>query len=556
MFNLCAIRPFLKLVMAIVVLLSSSVTLISASSLAQNVPVSQDGTAPPEQNIATIDEEKKVFGDWIFGGEFANQSFIGFNPDYAISAGDSISLKLWGGFEYQGSLTVDPQGNIFVPKVGPVTVLGVKNRDLNVFVGDAVKQIFRKNVGVYASLGGAEPVKVFVTGFVKQPGLFAGHASDSVLFFLDQAGGIDPMRGSFLDVKVLRAGKEYRSVNLYDFILSGTLPVFQLADGDTIMVNPVQSQVGVLGDVQNARLFEFEGETIKTKVLLNMAGVYPQATHARISRNNRSKTEVEYLSLEQVAELDIARGDVLEIMSDKNKGTISVRVEGEHNSPQEFVLPYGARLGDLLSRVDYGVNAQPEAIQLMRKSVQRRQKETLEAQLRALENSVLTARSNTSKEAELREREAALILQWVERARKIEPDGMVSLAGSLSRDEILLEPGDVIRIPRTSNLIMVHGDVLFPSAMAYQEGSTIAGYIEQAGGFTQSSRNSNVLVLHRDGTFRKVSRGDLNSRRLGVAPGDEIFVLPRVATKHVQIASDIINIFYQLALSAGVVLRL
>jgi len=521
----------------------------------QSLPVAQDGAAAPEVTTKTINKGN-AFGSWLFGGEFGNQSFVGFSPSYTISVGDKVSLRLFGGYDFEGDLIVDVQGNIFVPKVGPVKLLGVANRDVNQVVSDAVRQVFRKNVGVYANLGGAEPVKVFVTGFVKQAGLFAGHSSDSVLFFLDLAGGIDSARGSFLDVQVLREGKLYKSINLYDFILSGNIPHFQLTDGDTIVVTPVNAQVGVSGDVQNKNLFEFEGEAMNAADLLAIARPQPQATHFRISRNNRTKTEVEYLPLGRASDVMVYAGDVLEIMSDKSRGTISVRVEGEHDSPQEFVMPYGARLGDLLARVRMGTNAQPAAIQLMRKSVQLRQKEMLDAQLRALESSVLTARSNTKSEAELRRAEAELILQWVERARKIEPRGLVSLAGASSRDDILLEPGDVVRIPRTSNLVMVHGDVLFPSAMAFQNERTIGDYIDLAGGFTQAKRNTNVLLLRRDGTFKKIKRGDLGSRRMSIDPGDEIFVLPRVATKHIQIATDIINVFYQLALSAGVVLRL
>jgi len=521
----------------------------------QSAPVAQDGAAVPDVMAKTINKGD-AFGSWLFGGEFANQSFVGFSPSYTISVGDKVSLRLFGGYDFEGDLIVDVQGNIFVPKVGPVKLLGVANRDVNQVVSDAVRQVFRKNVGVYANLGGAEPVKVFVTGFVKQAGLFAGHSSDSVLFFLDLAGGIDSTRGSFLDVQVLRQGKVFKSVNLYDFILSGDIPHFQLTDGDTIVVSPVNAQVGISGDVQNENLFEFKGEAINATDLLAIARPQPQATHFRINRNNRAKTEVEYLPLGEADGVMLYAGDVLEIMSDKTKGTISVRVEGEHNSPQEFVMPYGARLGDLLSRVRMGENAQPAAIQLMRKSVQLRQKEMLNAQLRALESSVLTARSNTKSEAELRKAEAELILQWVERARAVEPRGLVSLAGASSRNDILLEPGDVVRIPRTSNLVMVHGDVLFPSAMAFQDERTIGDYIDLAGGFTQAKRNTNVLLLRRDGTFEKIKRSSLDSKRMSIDPGDEIFVLPRVATKHIQIATDIINVFYQLALSAGVVLRL
>ncbi|UTW60038.1 polysaccharide biosynthesis/export family protein [Kordiimonas sp. SCSIO 12603] len=522
---------------------------VAAAQVAQSVePI-------PEEKVETI-EDRSAFGSFIFGGKFKEQSFVGFNPDYVVSTGDRVLLQLWGGFEFQGDFTVDAQGNIFVPKVGPVKLLGVRNADVNKVVSDAVKRVFRKNVNVYANLGGAEPVKVLVTGFVKQPGLFAGHASDSVLYFLDQAGGIDPARGSFLNVKVLRNGNEHRAVNIYDFILTGQLPIFQLNDGDTIVVTPVLSQAGVYGDVQNENLFEFHGPSVRADHLLALARPFPQATHVRISRNNRAKKEVEYIPLTDLTGVEIYRGDVLEVMSDKSQGTISVRIEGEHVGAQELVLPYGATMGDVLNQITFGPNAQPEAIQLLRESVKVRQKETLEAQLRALESSVLTARSKTAAEADLRQREAELILQWVERARKIEPNGQVSLAGSSLRDDILMEPGDIVRIPRRSKLVMVHGDVLFPNAMAYRNKGTVQDYINLAGGFTQSRSAANVLLLHRDGTFTKLKKSQFNSKSLVIQPGDEIFVLPKVQTKSFQLASDLINVFYQLALSAGVVLRL
>ncbi|WP_262694528.1 polysaccharide biosynthesis/export family protein [Kordiimonas aquimaris] len=554
MFNLRRMKKYAGILAAVFL----GQAIVSFAATAQTASAAQDATPQisTDETVNTIDQNDAPFGAWIFGGEFANQSFIGFNPTYEISTGDKISLQLWGGYDFAGELTVDAQGNIFVPKVGPVAVIGVQNKDLNVVVSEAVKRVFRKNVGVYANLGAAEPVKVFVTGFVQQPGLYAGHASDSVLFFLDKAGGIDPQRGSFLNVRVLRGGQEYKSINLYDFILSGSLSQFQIADGDTVIVSPVLSQAGVFGGVQNKNLFEFEGATVKLSTLLDMARPYAQSTHVRISRNNSQKIEVQYMRIEDAIDLDVLPGDVVDVTSDKNQGTISVRVEGEHTGAQELVVPYGATLGELLSQVRFGPNAQKDAVQLLRESVKQRQKETLQAQLRALEASVLTARSKTAAEADLRQREAELILQWVERARDVETKGQVSLAGSASADDILLEQGDIIRIPRTSNLVMVHGDVLFPSAMAYQGDQTARHYIEQAGGFTQSASAANVLLLHRDGSFRRLSKREVGNGNVILKPGDEIFVLPRVQTKSFQLAQDIITIFYQLALSAGVVLRL
>ena len=513
-------------------------------------------TAPAEQTVTVIEEENPVFGQQIFTGAFAQQSFVGFNPDYSISTGDRILLNMWGSVETAIELVVDAQGNVFIPQIGPVAVRGVLNKDLNEHVTKAVATTFTKNVGVYASLAAAEPVKVFVTGFVKKPGLYAGHASDSVLYFLDSAGGVDKAKGSYIDIEVLRNGETLKQINLYDFLMEGRLPLFQIADGDTVIVKPSKSRVGVFGEVQNSYLFEFDGPNVKIDDLLSLARPAAQATHVRINNNSSEKLEVIYLPIAEALSRTVNAGDVLELTSDKGQGTISVRVEGENTNGKEFVLNYGSDLGDLLGRLDMGADAQKEAIQLFRETVKLRQKEMLMSQLRALEQSVLTAQSNTIEEAQLRTQEAQLVLQWVERAKAVEPLGQVNLGASSTREEILLEAGDIVRIPRTSKLIMVHGEVLFPSAMTYEGGMTVEDYIVKSGGFTQGAGKANVLLLHRDGTFEKITSGRLDSTRIAVLPGDEIFVLPKVATKNFQLAKDIIQILFSLALSAGVVVRL
>ena len=42
-----------------------------------------------------------VFGRSLFQGKFAAESFKGFNPDYLISVGDQIDIKLWGAIDLQ-----------------------------------------------------------------------------------------------------------------------------------------------------------------------------------------------------------------------------------------------------------------------------------------------------------------------------------------------------------------------------------------------------------------------------------------------------------------------
>jgi protein involved in polysaccharide export with SLBB domain len=174
-----------------------------------------------------------VFGSQIFTGRFGTETFAGFNPDYQIAVGDRISVRLWGAFTFEAVQAVDVKGNIFIPNVGPLNVLGLRNADLNRQLETQLKRTFRSNVGVYATLEAAQPVKVYVTGFVRAPGLYGGLSSDSVLYYLDRAGGIDPDRGSYLQVDVMRAGKPRARFNLYDFLLNGTIAPLQLQRGAT-----------------------------------------------------------------------------------------------------------------------------------------------------------------------------------------------------------------------------------------------------------------------------------------------------------------------------------
>ncbi len=165
-----------------------------------------------------------VFGAQLFSGAFAKEGAPQFNPDYLIATGDTLQVRLWGAFDFDAPLVVDPQGNIFLPNVGPIPVRGVRNVELQAVVEAAVRRVYKSNVNSYASLAAAQPVRVFVSGFVQRPGLYAGTSMDSLLHYLDQAGGIDAERGTFLAVQVQRNGQMRASVNLYDFLLQGHMP--------------------------------------------------------------------------------------------------------------------------------------------------------------------------------------------------------------------------------------------------------------------------------------------------------------------------------------------
>ncbi len=526
---------------------------LDISAQERNLPPNQ---AEQPQVVQTKPDRAGVFGEWLFDGKFAGKSFTGFNPNYLINVGDTIVLKLWGAFEFEAPLTVDVQGNIFVPRVGPINVQNVRNEDLNRVVEDRIKSIYRENVGIYASLAAAQQVKVFVSGNVKSPGLYEGFSGDSALHFLDKAGGIAAERGSYLDVRLLRGGRVHQQVNLYDFLLNGRMPNIQFRDGDTLFVAPLKNTANFTGLVKNPYRLEFVSRDLPLHEALDIVGVLPNATHVRVTRNQGAERNVEYFSIDQADAIDLQSGDEVTVLADKTVGTIIVQVEGEHLGLAEYVLPYGAKLGDLVRKIQKSPQSDVDNIQLYRKSLAERQKFMLEQSLRALENNVLSARSETLGEAGLRTQEAQLVLQFVERAKKVQPRGQVVLAQTADKMDVSLEDGDRIRVPKKSNLVSVHGEVYFPSAFIYENNLSPEDYIDKAGGFSQKANKSRVLIMHQNGSVEQYQANALFNNSGPLVAGDEILIMPEVDFKTFQFTKDLVEVIYQIAVSAGVILRI
>jgi protein involved in polysaccharide export with SLBB domain len=510
--------------------------------------------APLRAYVNPALQASDVFGANLFTGSFARQGAVQFNSDYLIATGDRVQVRLWGGFGFDNELVVDPQGNIFLPNVGPVKVMGVANRDLQRVVETAVRRVYRANVFTYASLAAAQPVRIFVGGNVARPGLYDGTSMDSLLHYLDQAGGIDPDRGSFLAVEVKRGEQVRATVNLYDFLLEGRIPLLQLSDGDMIFVPARGNTVLVNGLAQHPKRFEFTAAQLTVGDIMRLARPKAQATHVRVTRSTGTVRSVEYYPLAESANVVVGNGDEVAFAADKKSGTIAVRVEGEHDSAQEYVLPYGARLGDLMKQIVMNDRSEPESVQLFRDSVKERQKEMLATSLRNLEVALLTARSGSSDEARLRKDEAELTLQWIDRAKQVAPLGQVVISHASARDDLLLENGDIIRIPKKDGLVLVSGEVLFPNAVAWGKQLDLQDYIDRAGGFTQNADNARIVVARRDGSFEQSDADSMSQR--DVKPGDQVLVLPKVDEKRRQFWKDMTQIIYQIAVSAKVVFGL
>jgi protein involved in polysaccharide export with SLBB domain len=490
------------------------------------------------------------FGANLFHGGFSNDREDGLNPDYIVQPGDSVSVRIWGATSFNEQLSVDPQGNIFIPTVGPIQVAGTSNSDLNARVSSSVATVFTDNVKVYTSLDGSQPVAVFVTGFVSNPGRFAGIPSNSALHFIDRAGGVNAQQGSYRDISVLRNGDTIATLDLYAFLLEGKMPAVQFKDGDTIVVGARGNTVEVTGDVSNSAIFELASASISGSDLMRMALLEPSVGFVGVSGIRGGKPSSSYVPLAEFAQMQLQNGDSVHFRIDQHDEVIVVEVEGAHRGPSRFAVPRNTRLRELLDYIEIDPElSDAQSVSLKRKNIANRQKAALEESLQRLEARYLTASSQTDQESVIRAQEAALIGQFVQRARRVEPNGRLVVANNGEIANVILQSGDTISIPNFSESVLLSGEVLVSQAMLYTKGLTALDYIKRSGGFTSQALTDRIVLVHANG---EVSSG----KNPVVRAGDEIIVLPKVPVKNLQIASTIVDILYKIAVAASVAVSL
>lgn len=522
-------------------------TMFSPSGLERRV-----GTYGPVVDSDKNKNQQEIppFGADLFKGGFRGPMGSGLNPDYEIRPGDRVVLRVWGAVEINGIFPVDAKGNIFIPYVGPVHVAGVEKRNLKARIKAAIHEVFTDNVSVYTSLQGVQPVAVFVTGYVEKPGRYAGPPNASLLYFLDQASGIEENTGSYRHIRIMRDGQTIATVDLYDFLLHGKLPDIKFQTGDTIVVEARGPVVTVTGDVAHPYRYELYKKGRTGKALLKLVQLDPSVTHALLYGVREQGAISAYMPLSEFKDSVLQAGDRIYFSSDQHPHSIVVQIEGSYKGPSRYVVPEDTTLRQLLHNI--AVNPELAAVNnifIRRESVARRQRKALRASLRRLQMSYLSASSGTVEEARIRVKEAKLIQKFVQQALKMEPSGVLVVAHNGEIQNIRLQDGDEIVIPEESHTVLIVGEVLMPRAMIYMEGMDAHDYIQRVGGFTDRADEDSILIVRQSGAIVPASEAD-------VRPGDKIMVLPEAPTKNLQLASTLTEIIYQIAVSTAAVLSI
>lgn len=527
--------------------------LVLASLLAAPLPLrAQEAPRAPAAAAAATSESTgpQPFGATLFTGSYAAQRETGLNPDYRILPGDRVMVNAWGAVTINEVLTVDTQGNLFLPGVGPVPVAGVRNDQLTHTVRTAMQRLYRGTFDVYTNLLTASPVAVFVTGGVLRPGRYAGIPSDSVLVYLDQAGGVDPDTGSYRHVTVLRGGQPIAELDLYDFLIRGQLATPQFEDGDVVLVGRRGPTVEVHPNGLAPVLVELIGPEASGADVLGVVVPGPRVDSVTVRGAREGLPTVRTFAVESFGTIRLRDGDVVAFRQDLQPDYVVVRLEGEFLGPAEIAVRRGTRLLDLLNyvRVDPEL-ANTAAVSLRRRSVQRQQRQSLQDSLDRLERAVLLAQSDTQGEAAIRRQEAEMVRAFVAEARQVSPLGVVVTSTGGRQVNVLLEDGDVIVVPTRTNVVRVVGEVMISQAVMFRPDLRVDDYVRMAGGYTDRANGGHIIVRRANQEI-EIGGGDIR-----VLPGDEVIIPPRVDDKWLQNGIDIATVIYQLAVAASVVIR-
>jgi protein involved in polysaccharide export with SLBB domain len=529
---------------------------VAASALPALPSLTGAAATPPAPPVSADDfvtmadgVQARVFGSQLFTGAFAAARPTR-RSDYLVQPGDQVAVRIFGAVNNDALQTVDTSGDLFVQGVGPVHVGGVPVSKLQATVSAAVSRIYTSTVGVYADVLQGGTLGVFLTGDVRRPGRYLGTPGDSALYFLDQAGGVNPAKGSFRAVAVHRDGKTVATFDFYDFLTEGRIRAFAFEDGDVIFVPPQGALVAVSGDAVSPYAFEAPpGQAgLSGEQVLRLARPQSTVTSVGVSKVRGGDGDAAYFPVSEFASVQLRNGDHVLLKSDVFTNTISVSIQGDLKAPSIFVLPRDARLSDLLAQIPLeGTDIEPTYVHIQRASVARAQKVALDKALDNLERAVLTTPTLSGAGAAAVSAQSAQMSLFVEKAKQAQPIGNVAVYVDGQFNDLHLQNGDIVIFPKKSDVVMVAGEALNPGAFTHAAGLNVIGYVNRAGGATENANRKRFVLRRPDGTALVVNA------RVQPRPGDEIVVVPQIVNRNFLLFKDLTTVIFQMVTSTAAV---
>jgi polysaccharide export outer membrane protein len=270
--------------------------------------------------------------------------------------------------------------------------------------------------------------------------------------------------------------------------------------------------------------------------------------------------QVKDLSQTSLASVSLNPGDVVKVgrnFTSRDSGL--VMLQGEFKQPGRYTINRGERLSEIIARAG-GLTpyAYPYGAVFVRESAKRREKLGFERSALEMEGALATALSSPSTAALGLGAASQAVSKLVETLRSAEPVGRVVMEADptvlqIRPDlDIILEPGDILVMPKRPSSVVVTGEVLNPGAMQFMPGLNADDYIDMAGGLGQAADDGRIFVVLPNGVAKPLSISYWNYDSVKIPPGSTV-VVPRDATPLdiIAVAKDLTQIFSQLAIGAA-----
>jgi polysaccharide export outer membrane protein len=282
-------------------------------------------------------------------------------PDYVVGPGDGLAFDLWGGVSQRLYGTVDREGRVSLPEVGPILVSGKSLADVQETVQQVLRTQFR-DVSVDVSLSRLRTIRVYEVGEVTRPGAYDISSLSTPLNALFAAGG-PTSQGSMRIVKHYRGAQLVEEVDLYDLLLHGVKNGMErLENGDTILVPPPGPQVSVEGMVRRPAIYELKDEKTLADALELAGGMLPAATmrHIEVQRLvahdkqtmlslDIPETDENSAAIQKLESFQIQDGDRIRIYPIAPYNQDAVYLEGHVLRPGRYSYRANMRIGNLIA---------------------------------------------------------------------------------------------------------------------------------------------------------------------------------------------------------------
>ena len=494
----------------------------------------------------------------LFGYDFFSNSKVSFTPsvniavpkNYQIGPGDEIMIDLWGASEITYKATVNNSGSIKINGIGFVFINGFTLENASKKI---ISKLKTKHAGISAdsnsynkintniTVSKIRTVQVNIIGEVKTPGTYALNSLSTVLNALYVAGGPTKM-GTFREVQLVRANKVVATLDVYQYMLSGTQEGnLKLQDQDVLLVSPYKNLVSVEGAVKRAGVYELKDGQTLAELAEYFGGFTPIAytNLLTVERLNGTQKEIREVAFTEAKDFVMQGGDKLVVQEILDRYENKITIQGEVYRPGSFEMFEKMSLKTLIEKAE-GIT--PEAF-LLRGLLVRTFDDTHKENIAFSVSDILNGSSTIVLKArdqvrifnkdELREKRTITIAGAVNTPNtfdfvdKLQIEDVIAMSGGLERgadpqvisvsrrlkDGSFKTLSEVYAVSSDENLAINNGkpfyiqpfdviDVRYSKGYTAQKNVSISGEVKYSGSYTLINKNERISdLIERAGGF-------------------------------------------------------